>query len=130
MQFLRAAARTRLTALDLHQDEGLSQDMVGSRQHGRQAADLLHPRIEVQQGMPPIEPTGRARPRLRRQHTGLEGIAQRPDPGRGNSAAQQQVALLVEQPRSFGVEPVDPGSRQEFRHSAPPRRNLAQSAIL
>jgi hypothetical protein len=115
---LRAAARTRLTALDLRQEDWLSQNMMRGGQHGLQAADLLHRRIEVQQGMPPIDPAGSTRPHLRRQRTDLEGLAKPPDPGRGNSAAQQQIALVVEKPRLFGVEPTDPGARQKFRHGS------------
>jgi hypothetical protein len=52
MQCLRATARTGLTALDLRQEEWLSQDMMRGGQHGLQAADLLHGRRECRQSIP------------------------------------------------------------------------------
>jgi hypothetical protein len=115
MQFLRAAARTRFAPLDLRQEERLLQDMMHGSQHDRQAADLLHCRIEVEQGVAPIGATGN-RPHVRGQRAGLEGVAKRPDPGCGNGGAQQQIALIVEQPPVFSVEPRKPGARQELRH--------------
>jgi hypothetical protein len=68
----------------------------------------------LEQGMAPIGATGN-RPLFRRQRAGLEGVAKRPDPGRRNSAAQQEIALVVEQPRVFGVKPTEPGARQKLR---------------
>jgi hypothetical protein len=113
-QILRAAARTRFAPLDLRHEERLSQDLINRRQHDRQAANLLRGRIKLEQGMAPIGATGN-RPLFRRQRAGLEGVAKRPDPGRRNSAAQQEIALVVEQPRIFGVKPTEPGARQKLR---------------
>ena len=73
-------------------------------QHDRQAANLSHRRIEVEQGVAPVGATGN-RPLFRRQRAGLEGVAKRTDPGRGNRATQQEIALVVEQPCVGGVEP-------------------------
>jgi hypothetical protein len=106
MQFLRAATHTRLTPLDLGQEEWLLQDMMHGGQHDRQAADLLHCRIEVDERMTPIGAT-RTRPHVRRQHPSLESVAKRPDPGLGNRTAQQEVALLVETPCVIGGETTD-----------------------
>ncbi len=119
MQFLRAAAGTRFTPLDLRQKEWLLQEMMNGGQHDRQAADVLHRRIEVEQGMAPIGATGN-RPHVRRPRAGLEGVAKRSDPGRWDSAAQQEIALVVEMPHVFGVEPTDPGARQKLRHGDRP----------
>ena len=60
--------------------------MMDGGQHDRQAANLLHRRIEVQQGMAPIDATGN-RPLFRRQCAGFEGVLQRTDSGRGNRPA-------------------------------------------
>ncbi len=119
MQLLRAAARPRLTTLDLRQEERLLQDMMNGGQHDRQSANLLHRGIEVEQGMAPIAAAGN-RPHLRRQSAGLEGVAKRPDPGLRDSAAQQEITLLVEMPCVPGVEPTDPGARQKLRHGDRP----------
>ena len=115
MQSLRAAARTRLTPLDLRQEKRLLQEVMNGGQHDRQAANLLHRRIEIEQGMAPIGAT-RNRPHLRGPRAGLEGVAKLPDPGLGDSAAQEEIALVVETPRVFGVEPTDPGARHNICH--------------
>jgi uncharacterized protein YdeI (YjbR/CyaY-like superfamily) len=131
VQILRAAALARFSPLDLRQEERLLQDVMHGGQHDRQAANLLYGGIEIDQGMTPIGATGN-RPLFRRQHAGLEGIAKRCDPGRGNGAAQQEITLLVKTPRVFGVEPTHPGGRQESRHGylADHRQNGRTAAFL
>jgi len=58
MQRLHAAPRPRLASLDLRQEERLLQEMMHGGQHDRQAANLLHGRIEVEQRMAPIGTAG------------------------------------------------------------------------
>ena len=128
MQLLRAAARPRLTTLDLRQEEWLLQDMMNGGQHDRQSANLLHRRIEVKQGMAPIAAAGN-RPHLRRQRAGLEGVAKRPDPGLRDRAAQQEITLVVEKSCVPGVEPTDLGACRELRHCDRPAQESDALAI-
>jgi hypothetical protein len=126
MQRLRAAAGARLTPLDLRQEERRLQQMVHGGEHDRQAANLLHGRIEVEQGMAPIASAGN-RPVDRRRRAGLEAVAKRPDPGRRNGAAQQQKTLHVEQPPALDVERGDFGAGQNPGHGTLPAQEMQRS---
>src|SRR5450631_2719016 len=124
--FCAPPARTRFTPLVLRQEERLLQDMMNGGEHDREAANPLHRRIE--EGMAPIGAAGN-RPHVRPSYAGLEGVAKRPDPGCGNSATQQEIALVAEMPRVFSVEPTEPGARQNLRHGYHPAKKMDDLAM-
>ena len=94
MEELCATAGTRLAPLDLRQEERLSQDMVGGGQQRRQAADILHCGVKIEQGVAPITAT-RDRPFVGRQVASLKRGAEWFDPTRWDCAAEQEEAFVV-----------------------------------
>lgn len=79
--------------------------MRGGKQR-RQAANIPHCGVEIEQGVAPITAT-RDRPLLRRQVAGLKRGAEWLDPPRWDRTAQQEKTLVVQTTSIFGVEPAD-----------------------
>jgi hypothetical protein len=117
MQELRASAGARLAPLDLRQEEREPQDIVRGGEQRRQAADMLHYGVEIEQGVAPILAT-RNRPLVGLQLAGFERGAEWLDPARRDEAAQQKKAVLIKAPGAFGVEPADLRMPQQIAHSS------------
>ena len=115
MDRLRAAAGARLTPFDLRQEERLLQDMIGGGQHPRLAANTLHRRIQIDQGVAPAMAAGH-RPCVGWKFAGVKSGAKRLDPVRGNDPGQQQKPVRIKALSVLGVEPADLGASGKIAH--------------
>ncbi|WP_246584050.1 hypothetical protein, partial [Bradyrhizobium iriomotense] len=117
MQLLMATVLQRLAAPDLGEEERTAQHARARRQQQRQATGSLHRRIEIDESMAPAGAAGRG-PLIACPQARIEGRAQAIAPRRGDRAAQQEIAVMVEGGRLLSLEGRDLSGRRFTAHAA------------